>query len=126
MKKIVATLLSALAMMTACGQKSANDTDVKQFAGLVADSSVVVLDVRTAEEFAEGHIARAINIDVKDDNFLSNAKRQLPQDKTIAVYCRSGRRSAKACGLLEKEGFKVYNLLGGIMAWQAEEMPVEQ
>ena len=56
MKKIIACLLVFFGLTSAYGQKSYEDVDVKEFAELVADSSVVVLDVRTAEEFAEGHI----------------------------------------------------------------------
>lgn len=71
---------------------------------LIADSSVIVLDVRTADEYGDGHIERAINIDVKKDDFLQKAKAAIPADKTIAVYCRSGRRSANACGKLRLGG----------------------
>ena len=85
--------------------------------GNAGHTSVVVLDVRTADEFAEGHIARAVNIDVKQSDFMDKAKATLPKGKTIAVYCRSGRRSANACEQLSSEGFKTYNLKGGIIAW---------
>ena len=81
-----------LGLTSACGQKNYEDVDVKQFAEIIADTSVVVLDVRTADEFAEGHIARAVNIDVKQSDFTDKAKATLPKGKTIAVYCRSGRR----------------------------------
>lgn len=123
MKKILAFLLAALGLNTACGQKY-EDMDVKMFAELMADSSVVVLDARTAEEFGDGHIYGAVNIDVKKNNFLQQAKSSLPAGKTIAVYCRSGRRSAAACGLLNAEGYKCVNLKGGIIAWKEANMPI--
>ena len=97
MKKILTCLLALLGIASACGQKNYEDADVEAFAALVADSSVVVLDVRTAEEFGESHLSRALNVDVKQSDFLQQAKAVLPKDKTIAVYCRSGRRSADAC-----------------------------
>lgn len=124
MKKIIAYLLAVLGLTSACGQKNYQDADVEAFAALIADSSVVVLDVRTAEEFGEGHIQRAMNIDVKKDDFLQQAKASLPTDRTIAVYCRGGRRSAKACGMLSKEGYKCVNLVGGITEWIKRKMPL--
>lgn len=94
------------------------NVDVKGFAELIADSDVVVLDVRTAEEYAEGHIEGALNIDQSKADFMYEAYVQLPMDQTVAVYCRGGRRSAKAARKLTADGFKVVNLEGGITAWK--------
>ena len=124
LKKIITCLLAVLGMTSACGQKNYEDVDVSGFAELIADSSVIVLDVRTADEYGDGHIERAINIDVKKDDFLQKAKAALPADKTIAVYCRSGRRSANACGKLSSVGYKCVNLKGGVLAWMDEKKPV--
>ena len=88
------------------------------------DPNVVVLDVRSAEEFKEGHIEGAVNIDQAPDNFIEKAKATIPIDMTIAVYCRSGRRSANAAGKLAAEGYKCVNLKGGILAWKEAKMPV--
>ena len=126
MKKIIACLLALFGLTSAYGQKSYKDVGVKEFAELIADSSVVVLDVRTAEDFAEEHIGRAINIDIKEESFLTKAKTTLSTDRMIAVYCRSGRRSADACDKLSAEGFRVVNLKGGILAWTDEKMPVSK
>ena len=126
MKKIIACLLAFFGLISVYGQKSYEDVDVKEVAELIADSCVVVLDVRTAEEFAEGHIERAVNIDIKEEDFLTKAKTTLSTDRMIAVYCRSGRRSADACDKLSAEGFKVANLKGGILAWIDEKMPVSK
>ena len=124
MKKIFTFLLAMLGLNSACGQHNYEDTDVQGFAELVADTSVVVLDVRTASEFAEGHIARAVNIDFRQSDFEEKAKAALPLDKKIAVYCRSGRRSAGAAALLGGDGYKLVKLKGGIIAWQEANMPV--
>ena len=62
--------------------------EVEEFAKVIADTAVVRLDVRTADEYAEGHIDNAINIDVLKDDFESKATATLPKDKTIALYCR--------------------------------------
>lgn len=124
MKKIFTFLLALLGLTSACGQKNYEEVNVEGFAGLIADSSVVVLDVRTADEFIDGHIKGAVNIDVKKDDFVEAAKELLPSAKTLAVYCRSGRRSAAACQQLSKAGYKCVNLEGGIMAWTGEGRPV--
>ena len=124
MKKYLTCLLAVLGLNTACCQQNFEDTDVQGFAELIADTNVVVLDVRTAAEFAEGHIQRAILIDQGQSDFVEKAKAALPTDKTIAVYCRSGCRSANAAGRLADAGYKCVNLKGGIMAWQGANMPV--
>ncbi len=124
MKKLLTCLLATLGLTTACGQQNFENTDVLGFAELIADTSVVVLDVRTAAEFAEGHIERAIQIDQGQSDFVEKVKATLPIDKAIAVYCRSGRRSANAAGRLADVGYKCVNLKGGIMAWQGSNMPV--
>ena len=122
MKSFLTCLLTVLGLNTACSQSNYENANVNEFAELVADTNVVVLDVRTASEFAEGHLERAINIDYHQGDFLEKAKATLPLDKKIAVYCRSGRRSAGAAGKLADEGYKLVNLKGGIIAWKEAEV----
>ena len=124
MKKILTFLLATLGLTTACGQDNFENTDVQGFSELVADSNVVVLDVRTVAEFTESHIDRAILIDQGKSDFIEKAKATLPIEKKIAVYCRSGRRSANAAGKLADIGYKCVNLKGGIIAWKDAGMPV--
>ena len=124
MKKILTCLLATLGLTTACGQQNFENTDVQGFSKLVADSNIVVLDVRTIAEFTEGHIERAILIDQGQSDFVEKAKATLPIDKKIAVYCRSGRRSANAAGKLADIGYKCVNLKGGIIAWKDAGKPV--
>lgn len=118
-------LLAMLGLTSACGQGNFENADVKAFSELIEDSSVVLLDVRTASEFAEGHIEGAINIDQGQSNFMEKAKAALPTDKKIAIYCRSGRRSANAAGKLAAEGYRCVNLKGGIVAWKEADKPVK-
>ena len=149
MKKILTCLLATLGLTTACGQAkeqreqsrmnssfaesrlSSNEaqqnfenTDVQGFSELITNPDVILLDVRTADEYAEGHIEGAILIDQKQSDFMEKAKDTLPIDKTIAVYCRSGRRSANAADKLADIGYKCVNLKGGIIAWKEAGMPV--
>ena len=126
MKKLLTCLLAVLGLNTACGQQNFENADVAGFAELVADSSVVVLDVRTASEYAEGHIEGSINIDQGQSDFMEKARAALPADRKIAIYCRSGRRSANAAGRLADEGYLCGNLKGGIIAWKESGKSVVQ
>ena len=102
------------------------DGGCDEFETLIADAdSVIVLDVRTPLEYNEAHIPHAINIDVKEKTFKTKALELLPKDKTIAVYCRSGRRSADAAGILAGEGYQMVNLDGGILTWLKAQKPIE-
>ena len=123
MKKILTLLLAVLGLNTACSQNFEN-MEVKEFAELITDSNVVILDVRKADEFAEGHIKGAILIDQFQSDFVEQAQAKLPIDKTIAIYCRSGRRSSNAAGKLTDVGYKCVNLKGGIIAWKDAGKPV--
>ena len=123
MKKILTLLLAVLGLNTACSQNYEN-YDVKEVAKLIADSNVVILDVRKADEFAEGHIKGAVLIDQFQNDFVEQAQAKLPKDKIIAIYCRSGRRSASAAGKMADIGYKCVNLKGGILAWKDANMPV--
>ena len=124
MKKIITCILATLGMASACGQSKYENADVKGFSELIEKTNVVILDVRTAEEFKEGHIKGAVNIDQGESDFIEKAKATLPTSKEIAVYCRSGRRSASAAGRLAAEGYRCTNLKGGIIAWKEANMPV--
>ncbi len=122
----VVVVIVAWAMKGNLGNDAYQTVGVDEFETLIADKdSVVVLDVRTPSEYDEAHILGAINIDVKEDSFKKKALEQLPKDKKIAVYCRSGRRSADAAGILAGEGYRVVNLDGGILAWLKAGKPTE-
>jgi rhodanese-related sulfurtransferase len=82
------------------------------------DAHAVLLDVRTAGEVAEGALPGAQHLDFFDYDFMEKAT-QLDKSKTYYLYCRSGNRSAQACHFMAAKGFKVHNLVGGIMAWPA-------
>ena len=116
--------MAMVGLTSACGQQSYENTDVKGFAQLMENADVVLLDVRTEEEFKEGHIEGALNIDQGQEGFVDKVKAALSTDKTIAIYCRSGRRSANAAEKLAAVGYKCINLKGGIIAWKEANMPV--
>ncbi|MFV0606215.1 MAG: thioredoxin domain-containing protein [Niabella sp.] len=89
-----------------------------------AISQATIIDVRTAEEFATGHLAAAKNMNIDDPDFESSIK-TFDKTKPVFVYCLSGGRSAAAVRIMRLEGFKdVYDLQGGLMAWRAANLPV--
>lgn len=92
--------------------------NVEQFGELIKDTTVVLLDVRTPQEFAQGCIEGALNIDVKDSLFIKNVQAAIPAGAKVAVYCRSGRRSMMAAEQMLEKGYVPVNLDGGILAWQ--------
>lgn len=93
---------------------------------LINNDDALILDVRSENEFIEGHIVRAINLPLHVlDNRISEFDSH--KSKPVLVVCRSGSRSAQACGKLSKQGFTdVTNLGGGIMAWQHANYPVKK
>ena len=120
MKKIIALLLGLLGLTANASAQSDSikTVDAAQFAEFINSDSVLLVDVRTAEEYAAGHIANAKNIDVLKFDFKDQVE-VLPKDKEIAVYCRSGKRSLMAANTLAKMGYKVINLRGGWLEWEA-------
>ena len=113
------SLFSTIMGLFGCTAQSSKfaTVDVEEFAKVIADTAVVRLDVRTPQEYAEGHIDDAINIDVLSDSFADKAAR-LPKNRTIALYCRSGNRSKKAAAILADKGYKVIELATGYNGWQ--------
>lgn len=88
------------------------------------NQGATVLDVRTKDEYNEGHIENATNIDFYEPTFEENLKK-LDKSKEYVVHCKSGGRSAKAADLMDKLGFpSVCNVSGGITAWGEKGLPV--
>jgi rhodanese-related sulfurtransferase len=116
-------LLCCAAPFAAAADGDAQNTLVQRI--LRQDPRLLVLDVRTTEEFGVSHIVGAQNL--PHDQLGASANR-LPQDKAreIVVYCRSGRRSVLAVGVLQKLGYShVEHLEGDFLGWQAANRPVE-
>ena len=96
---------------------------VEEFAQKIAQERVRILDVRTPEEFAEGYIEGAKNLDFYRADFESEVT-SLSKEATYAVYCRSGKRSGLAAHMMQEAGFlSVSNLVGGMIDWANAGMP---
>ena len=112
MKLIFVLLLCPLTLF------SQKKIDQAKFKTLMNLENVQIIDVRTPEEFADGHIQNAVNIDYFSKSFSVNISK-LNKQKTVLVYCAAGGRSATAAKELKKLGFKkVYDLTGGYDDWK--------
>ena len=93
------------------------DLHVDEFKEMMVKPDTVIIDVRDESEMIEGYIEGYKLINMFSPDFIEQLE-NLDRDMTYLVYCRSGNRSAQTCGLMTRMGFdKVYNLNGGIMAW---------
>lgn len=113
---VTLTLVGGLA---ACSGASSAVTDQTppEFAATVATPGVVTIDVRTPEEFAEGHLPGALNINAEGGTFDAEIA-ALDKGATYAIYCRSGRRSALAAERMADAGFtSLYTLDSGLLEW---------
>ena len=100
--------------------KAYSDLNSADFAKeLKSNKDAVLVDVRTSAEFRSGRIPGAINLDLMSSDFDKRTA-SLDKSKTYLVYCRSGNRSAQACGVMASKGLKSANLSGGIISWRGE------
>jgi len=91
---------------------------------VLKSNTVQLVDVRTPNEFKSGHLNNALNINYYDQDFSQQISK-LDKSKPIYVYCRSGVRSKYSSEILKKLGFKnIYNLKGGILNWNANNLPL--
>jgi len=88
------------------------------------DENLVLIDVRTPQQYEQVHLQNTILINYRDPNFKTEISK-LDKNRTYIVHCRSGKRSGKACEIMQETGFKeVYNVAGGILEWQEVDLPV--
>ncbi len=117
MRKLIASF-AALILLAGCsstGSATTVNLNVSEFSQKITEPGVIIVDVRTPEEFASGHIEGALNIDFNSGNFANEITRLNPSE-TYAVYCRSGSRSGQAASIMHKAGFHdVSNLNGGVL-----------
>lgn len=128
MGKFLFSILAALGLCsTSCAQTEEKQTPPQEFITMAkADSTAVLLDVRRPEEFAEGHIAGARNLNFLDTESFMRGISQLDRTHTYYIYCRSGGRSAKAAKQMRSKGLKVVDMKGGMLLWTELGMPVSK
>ena len=126
MKTRILLMMGLIGMLLASCSSNLNFTTlgVDKFETFIARPGVQLVDVRTPAEYLDGHLDDAQNIDMQADDFIEVAKARLDRRKPVAVYCRSGKRSARAAQQLAAAGFKVTNLAGGINDWKVADMKI--
>jgi len=115
-------LIAFLLIAIGCKKNENNDTveliTVEEMDSLLKMGNVQLIDVRTPQEYANGYIEGAVNIDFRDKNFESLIEK-VDKSKPVAVYCGRGGRSGKCSTFMKKAGFtKIYDLDGGITEWK--------
>lgn len=126
MKIKVMSLLFLFLGLTSCLKNHTDGIqvlDAAKYEKKITEPNIQLIDVRTPEEFNEGHIANAVNINFLADDFEANVA-NLDKEKPVMVYCKSGGRSAKASARLKELGFKnITDLEGGISNWNSADKP---
>lgn len=121
---LFAVLAASTLFLTGCGSEATIGLGAQDFQFKTQEVGVVTLDVRTPDEFAEGHLVNALNINVEGASFDSEVGK-LDKGVTYAVYCRSGRRSGDAINRMKDAGFKnLVNMDAGILEWVAAGLPL--
>lgn len=125
---VVLSVLFVLSSSVRAEEKAADGAvhvNVEAAAKLVQEKKVTVLDVRTADEFGEGHIAGATNVDFLQSAEFEAAIGKLDKSKPYLVHCQAGGRSARSLKLFKKLGFEtIYHLDDGFGGWHAAGKPV--
>ena len=125
MKQIV--FLVVLFLILSCNTSTKNNEVIELLTPTefkMQSQSATLVDIRTPQEFQQGHIENAINIDFYNRNFLSNFK-QFNKNEPLFIYCRSGNRTSQAASKLAEMGFrKVYDLKNGINNWKKENLKI--
>ena len=127
MKKILLSLLTAISLgSTGCSAQSDGISILTPQVFIEqakADTTGIILDVRTPGEYQEEHLAGAQQLDFLNTEAFDAGIKQLDKSHTYYVYCRSGKRSHHACMKMQKLGLKVFDMEGGILNWKKLGMP---
>ena len=128
MVSLLVLLLGASVCMASADQAAVQTLSPRHFKALLnryqGDPGVVLLDVRTPKEFADGHIEGALLVDYYSSDYVKRLQ-ALDRQKTYFIYCRSGNRSGKSLAIFEKLGFRrVYHMDTGVIGWSKEKYPL--
>ena len=126
MKNLIIATLSLMGLSAGCtAQETVKTLNPQEFAQAASsDTSAVVLDVRQPQEYAEGHLSGAANLNWLDQEAFAAGEQRLDRSRTYYVYCRSGRRSHAAAQKMQADGFRVVDMRGGILRWTELKMPL--
>ncbi len=126
-KALIISLVIALGSFTSLTAQSVKDITSTEVSNVIKQNKgIVILDVRTPDEFNSGHIAGAKNIDIRQADAI-NKIGALDKKSTYLVYCRTNNRSKAVSDYMIQNGFKnVYKVVDGIVGWNANALPLEK
>lgn len=129
MKSLLILTIAIFGLCSSCsnqenGDQIAKDISSEDMVKIITKNDLIILDVRTPGETAEGKIPNAIEIDFNGGDFEKKIEK-LDKDKPVYIYCAAGGRSKKAQSIMQEKGFKeTYNLLGGFGEWKSKGLPI--
>lgn len=126
-KRFTVILMAMFALvLNISGQQIMQKNSIELSQILAKDKKIVILDVRTPQEFAAGHLKGAQNIDIYQDNFYTRIDK-LNKKATYLVYCRTSNRSTATVGYMQQNGFKnLYQMMDGFPGWANNKLPFEK
>jgi len=126
-KSIITVLILLISITASLEAQTKKEVNSKEVSALIhKDQKLVVLDVRTADEFKEGHIKGAINIDIRGEDAFARIDK-LNRNAGYIVYCRTHHRSGLAVEHMINSGFsKVYQMMDGFPGWLDNKLPVQK
>lgn len=113
------SMMMLLLGFSSCNSNPWTDMDPDEFEKEAFTAGTCIIDVRSADEYAQGHLYRAINVDFQKDGFIDEISQKIDKDIRLAIYCKSGKRSAAASAVLADAGYKIINLKEGFLSWDA-------
>jgi phage shock protein E len=119
------TVIASVLLALACSSSPSGVREISQDGVLAEPSSTLILDVRSPDEFASGHVPNAVNI---PHDQLAGRLSEIDQyrEESVVVYCESGRRAGSATSVLQQAGFtKLFHLTGDMSGWRGRKLPTE-
>lgn len=129
MKYLILVLVLAFVIVACKKQQTEGVTllSPSEAESYLSQEGMQVVDVRTPQEYNEGHLPNVKHIDFYHADFRAQLTNQLDKDKPVMVYCKSGGRSGKTAKLLKDFGFaEIYDIQGGFTKWKAKDLPIEK
>lgn len=120
MKNILCLFLMSFFFINCNSQEEIKSISTIVLKVLLEKENVQLIDVRTPKEIKAGFIETAKFANYFDVDFYTIAVNQLNKSKPVYLYCKSGNRSGKSAKILQKKGYKVYNVIGGYNQWKLE------
>ena len=116
--------MSFLSLFSCSAPQGLSSLSAQDFSELLRQKpDLILLDVRTPSEYAEGHLPNSVNVDVLAPDFERRAAEVLGSQRSVALYCRSGHRRKQAAAQLTRKGYTVYELSTGWMGWVEAALP---